>query len=277
MKLSSLIETKDDQIEHRKELTEGKFLEILKGQAKNAHVIATKIPFFRQDSGSDMMLVTPAAKEERSTFWIDRLIKEIPAWGKMPSRSRFLKAYTNFERTFGGDDVYVMIPLDGTRVGVAPGPTFYRSFTDIKKSLGFEKTDNQTFIDWLTTIQEGLAQITDTKIKKIEPTTFTQFQKGLAQIDEILKTDREILKKNLSVGEGLSDLQAKTIKDLLARHITNTERYLTEKLDPEVNGFHAVRIESFSKSSGDHEVWVDSPVLLIKRSTYIEMHKSGTI
>lgn len=276
MKLSNLIEVKAEA-EHRKELSEGKFLEVLKEKCKNSHLIATQVPFFRQDKGADMMLVTPAEKEERSSFWVDKLIKDIPAWNKMPSRARFLKAYTRYERTFEGDDVYVMIPFDGTRVGISPGHSFYRSFTDIKKSLGFEKVDNQAFIDWVGMVQEGLAQITDTKIKKHEPATFAQFKQALAQIDKVLETDRGVLKKNLSAGESLTDEQAKFIKDLLNRHITDTEGYLAEKLGPEANGFQAIRIESFAHCSGDHEVWVDSPVLLIKRKTYIEMHKRGAL
>jgi hypothetical protein len=276
MKLSTLIEDAPP-VEHRKELSEGAFLQILKEKAKNSHHIATQTPFFRQDVGPDMMLVTPEAKEERSSFWVDKLIKEIPAWNKMPSRSRFIKAYTKFERTFEGDDVYVMIPLDGTRVGVAPGPSFYRSFTDIKKSLGFDRVDNKTFIDWVTTIQESLAQITDSKIKKFEPTTFSQFKKALSQIDKILDQDRTVLEKNLSADDKLSAEQAKILKDLLARHVTTTERYLAEKLEPEANGFHSVRIESFSSGAGDHEVWCDKPCLLIKRSVYIEMHKRGAL
>jgi len=276
MKLSILL-NEEKPTEHRQELSEAKFLEILKEKAKNSHIIATQIPFFRQDEGPELMLVSPAEKEQRSSFWVDKLIKEIPAWNKLPSRSRFLKAYTKYDRTFGGDDVYVMIPLDGTRIGIAPGHSFYRSFTDIKKSLGFEKVDNQTFKDWLSALQTGLAQITDTKIKQYEPETFSQFKKALEQVDNVLKADREVLKKNLSVGEALSDEQAKIIKDLLNRHIVNCERYLAEKLEPEANGFFAIKIESFSHGSGDHEVWVDSPVLLIKRSKYIEMHKRGAL
>jgi hypothetical protein len=276
MKLINLIEDAK-QPEHRQELSEAKFLELLNGKAKNAHYIAKKNPFFRQDSGADMMLVTPEMKEERSKFWVDKLIKEIPAWGKMPSRSRFIKGYTNYDRTFGGDDVYVMIPLDGTKIGIAPGPSFYRSFKYIEKSLGFDRVDNKTFISWLETVQEGLAQLTDTKIKKHEPETFSQFRKALEQIDKVLKDDRKILEKNLSTGESLSTEQAAILKDLLARHVVSTERYLEEKLDPEGNGFHAVRIESFTKGTGDHEIWIDKPCLLIKRSTYIEMNKRGSL
>jgi len=275
MKLTSLINETSD--EHRRELSEGKFLETLREKAKNSHVVAQQAPFFRQDSGPEMMLVTPSHREERSSFWVDKFIKEIPAWGKFPSRARFIKGYTQFDRTFGGDDVYVIIPLDSSRVGICPGPSFYRSFTDFEKSLGFDRVDNQTLIDWVTELQSALAQLTDVKVKKFEPTTFSQFKKALAQLDEIIGDKRELLKRQLSESDALSDAQAKFLKDLLSRHVTTAERYLEEKLDPDVNGFSAVRIESFSKTAGDHEIWIDSPSLLVKRTKYIEMHKRGAL
>lgn len=275
MNLLSLIEVKE--AEHRAELSESKFLELLRTKAKNSYRIAIQSPFFRQDVGPNLMLVTPELKEERSSFWVDRLIKEIPAWGKLPNRARFIKAYTRIERTFEGDDVYVMIPLDNTRIGIVPGSSFYRSFRDLEQNLGFDRVDNKTFIDWLQTIQEGLAQLTDAKIKRIVPETYPQFKKALEEVDEILKQDRTIIEKNLSTSDGLSAHQTKIIKDLLSRHILTTEKYLAEKLDPEANGFKTMRIESFSSNRGDHEVWVDQPALLIKRSTYVEMHKRGEL
>jgi len=277
MKLVDLLREDAPQPEHRQELSESKFLELLNSKAKNAHYIAKQSPFFRQDKGPDLMLVTPELKEEKSNFWVDKLIKDIPAWGKLPSRSRFIKAYTNFARTFEGDDVYVMIPFDNTRIGIAPGPSFYRGFKDIEKSIGFDRVDNKTFVDWLKTIQDGLAQLTDSKIKDHEPKTFIQFKKALEQIDEILSKDRTILEKNLSIGESLTPEQAKILKDLLSRHVVNTERYLEEKLGPDENGFFSIRIESFGKGNGDHEVWIDKPCLLIKRSTYADLSKRGVL
>ena len=274
MKLSTLIH-EDKETEHRKELSEGKFLEYLKERAKNSHVVATKSPFFRQDKGPDMMLVTPEHKEERSAFWIDKIIKEIPAWNKFPSRSRFIKGYTQFSRTYGGDDVYVLIPFDGTKIGIAPKNSFYHSFTDIEKSLGFDRVDNKTFADWVRTLQDAMSKITDFKAEKNDPVTYSQFKKYLTQIDKALGNDRVLLKKQMSESDKLTDDQAKMLKDMLSRHIVNMELYLAEKLEPEINGFETVRIESFSKASGDHEIWVDQPCLLIKRTKYIEMHKRG--
>lgn len=277
MKLTALIED-SSEVEHRKELSEVEFLQLLKSKAKNSYLIAKQNPFFRQDHGPDLMLVSPEQKEERSSFWVDKMLRTIPAWNKLPSRSRFIKGFTKYDRTFGGDDVYVMIPLDGTRIGISPKYSFYRSFVDFEKSLGFDKVDNKTFLDWLNLVETGLSLITDIKIKETSSETYSQFKKSLEQIDSILnQVNRTILEKSLSSNQIISIDQAKVLKNLLSRHITNTESYLAEKLDPEANGFYSSRIESFSKGSGDHEVWADSKCLLIKRSVYIEMNKKGLL
>ena len=48
-------------------------------------------------------------------------------------------------------------------------------------------------------------------------------------------------------------------------------------MDPDLNGFSSVRVESFSNLPSDREVWIDDPCLLIKRNKYIELHAEGDI
>jgi hypothetical protein len=266
--------TEGDDV-HRKTLTDGKFLEILKEKCKNSHIVATKTPFFRQDHGPDMMLVTPTVKEERSAFWIDKLIKEIPAWNKFPDRSRCIKGYTRYGKT-EGSDVYVVIPFDVAKIGIAKTESFYRSFDDVEKSIGFDRVDNESLRKWIEHIFAGLGEILGEKFKTPPLETYSQFKKALLQIDKILEQDRNELKKKLSASERIDGEQAKIIKDLLARHVVDMEKYLTEKLDPEGNGFACLRIESYSITK-DVEVWTDSPCLLIKRTKYIELHKQGSL
>jgi hypothetical protein len=261
---------------HRKELTEGKFLELLREKCKNSHVIATKIPFFRTDKGPDMMLVTPSAKEERSAFWIDKMIKEIPAWNKFPDRSRCIKAYNRYENV-NDSNVYVVIPFDGSSVGIAKTESFYRSFDDVEKSIGFDRVDNDSFRKWIEHIFTGLGEILGEKFKTPPLESYSQFKKALSLIDKILERDRNDLKKKLSASEQIDGEKAKIVKDLLSRHVTNMEAYLIEKLDPEANAFSCTRIESYHGVRADAEIWIDKPCLLIKRNKYIELHKQGSL
>ena len=273
MRLTNVIDSEENKI-HRKELTEGPFLDLLKSRCKNSHIIATKTPFFRHDKGAELMLITPEAKEERSAFWIDSLIKEFSDWKRFPSRARCIKGFTSYSRMHEADDVYVIIPFDGTRVGVTPKGSFYKSFTDIESSLGYDRVDNQMFKDWISALIKMLSDLSGEEIK-FSLETYSQLKKTLEKIDTFLSGKKELLKKKLSEAENLSLEEAKMMKDLLHRHVNNMFSYLSEKLSPELNGFSFSRIESFSKGNGDHEIWIDSPCLLIKRTKYIELHKQG--
>ena len=119
MRFINFMSEAEDDREHKKALSEAKFLEILRTRCKNSHVIATKVPFFKKDKGAEMMLVTPELKEERSAFWIDKLIQEYPACMKFPTRSCCIKGYNSYERMNERDETYVIIPFDGARIGVA--------------------------------------------------------------------------------------------------------------------------------------------------------------
>jgi len=266
-----------EQTPFTKELSESEFLTAMRERARNSHLIAKKLPFFRQDDGPDYQLITPRAKNDISAFWINKLISEHQGWRRFPSRTKFISAYTNFSRTFGGDDVYVLLPLDRTRVGFASSHSFYRSFKNLSKTLGTEKADNQALIEWLMAIKTNLSKLTNTKLKISSPTNYNEFRNGIKKLDRLMAKEHLLIRKNLTRLEKLTDDEKKLTKNFIDRHITTTENYLEELLNPEDNGFQVLVIESISHQSTDQEIWIDSPALLIKRTAYVKLHKKGTI
>ena len=273
----NLFEVIEKEAEHRKELSELKFLEMLRERARNSHTVMKKVPIFREDHGPDFMLVTPAEKETRSAFWVDKFVKEMQAWKRFPSRTHFLKGYTSIEHLAGVDeDHYVVIPLDRSRVGVCPGSSFYRSFSQAE-SMGLTRVDNDGLATWIQEVFKGISNIyPDAKLDVRTPGTFAEFKKMLKEVDRELKGNQSKFKKLLRDHE-IPDSEKLVLNDLLDRHVTSTETYLAEKLDPDQNKFGAVHVESLSASADDREVWVSDPCLLIRRSKYIELHKKGTI
>lgn len=276
MRFVNFLSEDEDTREHKRELSDARFLELLRTKCKNSHIIATKVPFFKKDKGPEMMLVTPELKEERSSFWIDKLIQEYPAWKKFPSRSCCIKGYNSYERMNESDETYVIIPFDGARIGVAKGSSFYRSFEDLKTCLDLDKCDNSALTEWLLDIAKMISELLGEEVKIAEPKTYSQFKKALEKLDEIISAKKFDLKKKLSDSDSTLK-QNKRIKDLLNRYVSDMLNYLGEKIDPESNGFSCGKIESFSRNTGDYEVWIDSPCLLIKRTKYIELHKLGAI
>lgn len=275
----NLSELLDREPEHRKELSELKFLEMLREQARNSHNVMKQMPIFKEDHGPDFMLVTPADKETRSAFWVDKLIKGLQAWNRFPSRTRFIKGYTSVERLGGIEkDHYVVIPMDRSRVGICPTASFYKSFKSAEDGMGLARVDNDGLATWIEQVFKGISDLyPDAKLQVRTPETYQEFQKMLKEVDKELKDNKSKLKKLLKDSENLADSEKLVLDDLLDRHVTSCETYLAEKLDPDQNKFGSVRIESLSASADDREVWMGDPCLLIRRSKYIELHEKGSI
>lgn len=268
-----------DQPEHRKELSELRFLEMLKDRARNSHHIMKLMPIFREDKGPDFMLVTPAEKETRSSFWIDKMIKDLPGWGKFPSRTRCIKGYTSIDRLGGSDkDHYVVIPLDRSRVGVCPNDSFYRGFKHVETGMGISRVDNDGLGTWIEQVFKGISDLyPDAKLQVRVPSTYQEFRKMLKEADKELGDNKPKLKKLLKDNDNLADSEKLVLTDLLDRHVTTCETYLAEKFDPDQNKFTSSRIESLSAAPDDREIWISDQCLLIRRSKYLELHEKGTI
>ena len=269
----------EEDVEHRKTLSELKFLELLRERARNSHVVMKHTPIFREDSGADFIFVTPVEKDTRSAFWVDKLIKGFQSWKRFPSRVHFIKGYTSIERVGGADDDhYVVIPLDRARIGVCPDVAFYRSFSKAKEGMGISRVDNDGLGKWIEQVVRSLSELEpDASLEALAPNNYQEFRKQLRALDSVLRGHQADLRKKIKSNESLEPADRKILTDLIDRHVTDAESYLAEKLDPEQNGFSSVRIESFSSVTGDREVWIDDSCLLIKRRKYIEMHEEGTI
>lgn len=264
----------------RSVLTEREFLEQLKSKAANSHRIIKMHPIFTEASGGDFLLVGKTGRPESSPFWIDRLTNEQSQWKRYPKHGGSLRGYTDFQRYAHGEEVYVIIPLDGSVIGVCPKSSFYKSFGVVEKALGMTKLDNSGFTEWLQLLAKGINELgeLEKKLDVTEAETYAEFKKQLKLIDKTFVEAKANIVKNLKKGEKkVDDNVHHCLTDLISRHVTHVERYLEEKLDPEENGFVATRIESFSKIDNEREIWTDQPCLLVKRSAYVRLHKSGDI
>ena len=262
---------------HRQELSEGDFADLLRSKAKNSYVIVKKSPLFIHAEGAPFMLMTPGEKPTRSSFWLDRLISDSKSWDRFPDRLRCIKAYTDISRV-GDGEVYVVIPLDGSRVGICSNRSFYRSFKTAEKAFDLTKLDNEGLESWIKLIVVGLNTLgADLPEDNIDD--FSQFKKILQKIDKFLqKTPRFKLTNSFKEKrDEMENVTRRVVNDVLSRHVTNIDAYLDEKLDPESNGFQMMKIESMHKFTEDREVWISDPCLLVDRSKYIDMHGRGIV
>lgn len=265
------------KVEYKKELSELKFLENLHDHCKNSYSVIKNSPLYIQlETKEDFFIIRPKEKVEKSPFWIDKLIESLNNWKTFPDRKRCVKCYNSLDRVGNIKEAFVVIPFDNSRIGICSSDSFYRSFKEFKK-YGIERVDNTGISNWFSLICSAIKAI-DPELKiKCDIDSFPELKALMNSIDDVLKDNKSSLLNKLKTTETLSDEETIVIRDLLSRHITTVEKYLDEKLDPQINGFSTVRIDSLAKSKDDKELWTESPCLLIRRDAYIEMHKRGAV
>jgi len=268
----------DKPPEHKKELSELRFLDRLKEKCRNSYEVIKQCPIYVPDSGPDFMLVTPEQREVKTSFWLDLIVKDLPSWHRYPSRSKYIRGFTSQERAGNLDEVYVLIPFDLSRIGICPKSSFYRSFVVAQKDMGVDRLDNSGLIQWVNLLVAALIDVRDEKsINKEVPKTYKQFKSLLDNLDKIISDEKNTLKKRLKESDSIKDDERLVLQDVLGRHVTTIHRYLEEKFDPETNGFTTVRAESYNRVNEDREVWVASPSLMVKKSVYLDMYKRGAV
>jgi hypothetical protein len=268
-----------NKIEHKRELSELKFLEMLREHARNSHSVIKHSPMYLQDDAkANFFVIRPKdGAGEKSPFWIDRVVEGLSNWKTYPDRKHCVRGYNMLDRIGNSGEAYVVIPFDNSRVGICPAASFYRSFKEFGK-FKIERLDNSGLAKWISLLAEGLnACDPELKVKVKEPDTFNEFKKALNTLDVKVSKNKLSLAKKLRECEDISDEAKLVLKDLLDRYVTNVEGYLDEKLDPHANGFAAVRIDGLARSNEDLELWTDAPCLLIRRDTYVELYKKGSI
>ena len=259
-------------------VSELKMLELLNEKARSSHETVKKNPIYKLMKGhGDYMLYDPKKSPDKSAYWIDQITAELPAWKKFPLRTECLRGYTSYERSGDQAHSYVVIPLDGSRVGIASGASFYRSFSDAQRSLGCDKLDNDCLTSWAKDLSATVEKLSGLSVDLNEMSTYKSVMLALAKIDRVLGPNKVKIQTALKASDlELDDESHRRIKDVLARHVTTLNLYLQEKLDPENNGFHSVNVESLHEYN-DREIWISAPCLLIRREAYIDLHKRGEI
>jgi hypothetical protein len=265
-----------------KKLSEDDFIDTLKTKTRNAYKIAIHSPIFFEDDEfeGDFGIINPDKKDTKSGFWIDKLTAQFSSWSRFPKRLRCLRGYTDIEKVGGesSDKALIMIPFDGSKIGVAKDESFYRSFKHAKSTFGSQRLDNTTLKEWFDTLVEAIkAALDGSKIKfPNTPTEWSEFSSAIESLEAIIGKHKPELQAAVRKEDKLEKKLRLELKMVLERHITDLNRYLEEKLDPEQNSFALTRIESFN-AVGPHEVWTDSPCLIVRRKTYVELYNKGSL
>lgn len=254
-------------------LSELKALEVLREKCRNSHDSAKGVPIFKRLKLADpYYLITPESGVLKSKYLIEGLISELRSWKRFPDRSKSVRGYTDHDRALNRDEgeMYLILPFDGAKIGVAGASTFTRSFEHGSKMLGVGKLDNAGLFDWLMSVVT-VANQAGANIKVSEPSTLNQLMKAFEKL-EILKGPK--VKKAIVDLKDADDAGVRRALHLVDRRGTVLE-FFDEALDPEANNFDLLTTSSsFPK---DREAWTTSKCLAIRVDKYDELYKRGDV
>lgn len=211
------------------------------------------------------------------------LMDNLSSWKDYPERSKSIVCSMSkrVARRYGS--VYVVIPYDNEKVGIAPEYDIWQSFEKgIEKYLpffvstwltGFNKVLNFLFV-----IYKGVERNTN----GLSDDNFLKFWKQIEQIskniDDIfnkikkMKNDEEY-RTNFSLSGKFSNSRYfnstfRSVKTIVEENI-NLKNRIKKAFDPDVNNFKLKKYgKVFYTEDKDNEVWISGPCLLIKHSEY---------
>ena len=198
-----------------------------------------------------------------------------PSRGGYPKRSSSWICSTDYDTAFGFGigQPFAIIPFDGAKIGVCYGSDLWNA----KIALIPEQTKphrisnyNTFWVDMLADMKT--AKCTRLAVKDIDDTTIGQFMHDLSKF---ISTDEGALNlwQNLimhSIDPYIGPYDAGKTKNVAANFI----KHVWDAYSPNTLGFDLVNASSLQKYiKGDHEVWTDSKVMIIRHDVWKEMQE----
>lgn len=282
MRLRDLLEaSKAEGKTFKKSVSELKFKELLSEKAKNSHEQAKKHPIFIGENwDSDFLLLHPDVKRDKAETWLDHLVAKAKSWVSFPDREYSIKATTSFKHAhheaekMNEGSVFVILPFDHVKIGVAPHSEFDESFKKAANSMRLDDLSNKSLREWAERIVEALNAV-KAEVRGEFTDSIEGFFNLIGKIDKAIGSDKLRLQSELKKTE-IDDEAKHALNDLLNNYHGTVEGYLLRKLDPDSNDFTLTTSTSFAPS-GSSEIWVSGTCLAIKREKYIELYERGDI
>jgi len=184
------------------------------------------------------------------------LVDNLPCWKGYPKRSRSLICSTSFETAHDyGDGVNIVLPKNGSKIGVCDSNDFWVSFPYLSVSMDIRNMDS-------------FNHILGTWIGEDNDKNWNTLKSAIANFDEVHKDETDWIEWWRTYHFLLSE-QLYTKWDSMGR---NLMRVLNDILDPKKNGF---TLEKIGKSyfPNDREVWTDGECI----NVYVEKDELETI
>jgi len=206
----------------------------------------------------------PALRYSRDNKnYYNLIMDHSPEWKGFPKR---MKSFMCGRNVSLGSDVYIVIPVDGSKWGVAPTSDIFQAFRTQTEELFGKPWD-------IDTVLKDLEYYSDYFGIPISDTNFTQFKKDIKLIGE------KII-KNSEYDDPLERINTNRLQcyAMYEKIVEGVDFFdlLLELIDPTYNGFKLLDWKGIYEEFGnpdlphektrvEHEVWTDSECLFVKK------------
>lgn len=277
-KLSVIFEGLEDGWEI---IDQDKANEILKTDASEFKPQQLTYTFIDVDDveNAEYLLLDPNKRElnysgEYHAIIMDRLKK----WDEFPKRGNSIVSYANESKNKEGD-AYVVIPLNGNKIGICGKRDILKSFPYVAINLGVKFENFDTSLNLLLNVFNNPEGTYEDRAKKIT-------KENLLRYDTDYPTFRDAIDH---VDASFFDEEGKVIVDEMLANPFNKEaegdlislvEYMSSKelklvnildklFDPFENGFQILSFKNFILGENkDREIWQDGKCLLVKETAF---------
>jgi hypothetical protein len=200
-----------------------------------------------------------AIAQERVSPYIDYnfytlLLNNLPSWKSYPKRKIICTTDMWKASNYSDNYPYIVFPFNGAKIGVCPAKDIWDSF-DYAHVYGSEMN-----LDLGNLIQYMDNSVTDKALKKLK---YSEMLKYFSRLDKFKDEGKLKFDKFMHNGEWLGPYIHTKMKLI---------DYLNDVLSPKINGFRLYTTKDFNVT-GESEVWLDSPCVLLKGSAIKELLK----
>lgn len=240
-------------------------------EALDLHLKGKGIYFATTHSKDKVMLVRPSQHtyEEGKYKLLHEMLDASSEWKMFPKRSVSTICSTSKQAAESGSTVYVVLPVNGTKLGVCTDAVYGESFNRLEKTFGIR--DVLEFEREFKLILNMTEQFVNDKDLP-DDLDIKEIQRVCAMFDNIMKTFK-----------GLHDFK------MMLRSVTrlNVDEWLRpfreglfmrimDALDPDLNGFEVARVPDMERFK-NREIWFTNDCYMIEKSTFEELLDSGKL
>lgn len=224
---------------------------------------------FASNQDLDFGLLRPEQmnyEDDKNYELLHSLIENCAGWNKFPKRDRSVIASTLKTPADRKHNVYVVLPVNGTKLAVCSEDDFYTSFDNIEKA--FDVKDAKEFEDQLRILFEAVQHFVHEK--EIDDISNAELVKLSSMFDNIMKAFKGSFdfKMFYQSTTGQSFKRWEKMSPLYYKII--------EAMDPELNGFEIIALKDLGKYK-KRELWFTNECYIVSKQLFSEILDSGKL